>query len=94
MKANLNSGKEYASETSAHTWNSINWNSIEQKVSALQARIVKAYREKKYRKVKSLQWVLTRSYAGKLLAVKRATFNKGGRISGVDVAVWLLETVR
>jgi RNA-directed DNA polymerase len=89
MKARLNSGKkEYASETSSADWDSINWNVMEKKVAALQARIVKAYREKQYRKVKSLQWILTRSYAGKLLAVKRVTSNKGGRTSGVDGAVW------
>jgi len=88
MKARKNSVKEYASETSSVKWDSIDWNAIEKKVATLQARIVKAYKEKQYRKVHSLQWILTRSYAGKLLAVRRVTSNKGSRTSGVDGVLW------
>ena len=44
--------------------------------------------EKKYRKAKSLQWLLTHSYHGKLLAVKRVTTNKGKNTPGVDGVVW------
>ncbi|HEV7737225.1 MAG TPA: reverse transcriptase N-terminal domain-containing protein, partial [Chlamydiales bacterium] len=88
MKAIKNSVKEYASETSSAKWDSINWNTMERKVATLQVRIVKAYKAKQYRKVRSLQWVLARSYAGKLLAVKRVTSNKGSRTSGVDGVLW------
>ncbi len=87
MKANKNSVKEYASETCTQ-WISIDWNAIEQKVTTLQTRIVKAYKAKQYRKVRSLQWVLTNSFAAKLLAVKRVTSNKGSRTPGVDGLVW------
>lgn len=88
MKASKNSAKEYASETSSAQWGSIDWDAVEKKVATLQARIVKAYKAKQYRKVRSLQWVLARSYAGKLLAVKRVTSNKGNRTSGVDGVLW------
>ena len=88
MKANMNSEKGYASETSSSQWSSINWNIIEKKVTILQARIVKAYKAKQYRKVRSLQWTLTHSYAARLLAIKRVTSNRGNRTSGIDGVLW------
>jgi len=91
MKAIKNSLKEYASETSLTKWETINWDAIESKVTALQVRIVKAYKAKQFRKVRSLQWTLTRSYAAKLLAVKRVTSNRGRRTPGVDGAVWMTD---
>jgi RNA-directed DNA polymerase len=53
-------------------------------VKKLQRRIVKAWQEKKYGKVKSLQHLLTNSFEAKALAVRRVTSNKGGNTSGVD----------
>jgi RNA-directed DNA polymerase len=38
---------------------------------------VKATQVGKYNKVKALQWLLTHSFSGKALAVKRVTENKG-----------------
>ena len=51
-------------------------------------RIAKAIREKRYGKVKALQWLLTNSFYAKLLAVKRTTKNRGGKTAGVDGIVW------
>ena len=42
----------------------------------------------KWRKVKSLQRLLTRSYSGKAMAVKRVTENKGKNTPGVDGEIW------
>ncbi len=36
-------------------------------------RIAKAIREGRYGKVKALQWILTHSFIGKTIAVKRVT---------------------
>ena len=69
-------------------WENIDWNKCQAKVRKLQARIVKAQKEGKYGKVKSLQWILTHSLAAKALAVKRVTSNKGKHISGVDRVQW------
>jgi len=69
-------------------WNSIDWNKVEGSVRKLQARIVKAQRQGKHGKVKSLSRILTRSFAAKALAVKRVTQNKGKRTSGVDSQLW------
>ena len=69
-------------------WKSIPWKAVEKDVKRLQSRIAKAVSEKKYRKAKSLQWLLTHSYHGKLLAVRRVTTNRGKNTPGVDGVVW------
>lgn len=69
-------------------WQSINWKQIEQTVRRLQARIVKALKEKAFRKIKDLQRLLTRSLSARLLAVKRTTTNRGRKTPGVDGIIW------
>ena len=58
---------------SGATWHGINWADIHRQVRRLQARIVKAIQEGRHNKVKALQWLLTHSFSGKALAVKRVT---------------------
>ncbi len=65
----------------------LDWKPVELKVRRLQERIAKAVKLKKYRKVRSLQWLLTHSFYAKLLAVKRVTSNKGKNTPGVDGVV-------
>ena len=69
-------------------WKSINWKKCEAQVKKLQARIVKARKDGRYGKVKSLQWVLTHSFAAKAIAVKRVTTNDGKKTPGVDKVLW------
>ncbi len=69
-------------------WSDIDWNKAENYVKRLQMRIVKAYKEGRHNKVKSLQWLLTHSFYAKALAVKRVTQNKGKRTAGVDGELW------
>ena len=69
-------------------WENIDWKKCQAKVRKLQARIVKAQKEGKQGKVKSLQWILTHSFAAKAIAVKRVTSNKGKHTSGVDNVQW------
>ena len=64
------------------------WNQIESQVKRLQVRIAKATREGRWGKVQALQRLLTRSFSGKLLAVKRVTENRGKRTPGVDGKIW------
>jgi RNA-directed DNA polymerase len=66
----------------------LDWKTVQLKVRRLQERIAKAVKLKKYRKVKSLQWLLTHSFYAKLLAVKRVTSNKGKNTPGVDGVVF------
>ena len=61
------------------TWEDIDWNKCQQSVRKLQERIVKAQKEGKHGKVKTLQWMLTHSFYAKALAVKRVSSNKGSK---------------
>ena len=69
-------------------WNRIYWKKVYRNVRRLQARIVKALEEKRWGKMKALQWLLTHSFSGKALAVKRVTENRGKKTPGVDGEVW------
>jgi RNA-directed DNA polymerase len=69
-------------------WEQIDWPRCELKVRRLQARIVKATQEGRHGRVKALQWLLTHSFHGRALAVKRVTHNKGKNTPGVDGAIW------
>jgi RNA-directed DNA polymerase len=69
-------------------WNQIDWGKVEHNVRRLQVRIVKAMGEKRWGKVKALRWLLTHSFSGKALAVRRVTRNRGSKTPGVDGEVW------
>lgn len=69
-------------------WSAIDWRKVDKTVRRLQARIVKAQREGRHGKVKSLSRILTRSFAGRAMAVKRVTENKGKKTAGVDGVLW------
>lgn len=73
----------------ATSWETIDFTVAEAYVKKLQMRIVKAQKEGRHGKVKSLQWMLTHSFYAKALAVKRVTENKGKRTAGVDHELWL-----
>ncbi len=77
-----------ASSTKVKSWNAINWQTVKTHVRRLQLRIAKAVRERRFGKVKSLQWLLTHSFYAKLLAVKRITENSGKNTPGVDNVLW------
>ena len=81
-------GKPCASPAKAQCWENINWKAANAYVKKLQMRIVKAQKEGRHNKVKSLQWLLTHSYYAKALAVKRVTSNQGKNTSGVDHELW------
>ena len=72
----------------ADLWLSIDWIRVESAVKRLQMRIAKAIRGSKHAKAKALQWLLTHSFYGKLLAVKRVTENRGQKTPGVDKVTW------
>ena len=69
-------------------WHAINWQQVQRNVRRLQVRIVKATQEGRWGKVKALQHLLTHSFSGKALAVRRVTENQGKRTPGVDRAIW------
>jgi len=71
----------------AELWGSVNWDQANQIVHRLQMRIVKAVKAGNRQLVRSLQRLLARSHAAKLLAVNKVTTNRGKRTPGVDNVV-------
>ena len=65
-------------------WHSINWKRANRNARRLQRRIAQAQQQGKKRKVRALQFILTRSYSARCLAVRRVTENTGKRTPGVD----------
>lgn len=70
------------------SWHGIDWAEAYRHVRRMQTRIVKATQEKRWNKVKALQRLLTSSFYGKVLAVRRVTENQGKRTPGVDGKTW------
>jgi len=77
-----------ASHEIVEGWHDIDWKATNHNVRRLQARIVKATKEGKWGKVKAVQRLLTHSFSGKALAVRRVTENDGGATPGVDKIIW------
>ncbi|WP_237884630.1 group II intron reverse transcriptase/maturase [Pseudomonas sp. PGPR40] len=69
-------------------WHDIDWCRVQRNVRAMQLRIAKACREGRWRRVKALQRMLTRSRSARYLAVRRVTENQGKRTAGVDRVLW------
>jgi RNA-directed DNA polymerase len=69
-------------------WHAIDWQKAHSIVKRLQARIVKATQAKRWGKVRALQRLLTHSFSGKALAVRRVTENRGKKTPGVDQQLW------
>src|SRR5258708_20583654 len=64
------------------------WGDVQRQVRRLQTRIGKSTQAGRHNKAKALQWLLTHSFSGKALAVKRVTENKGKNTPGVDKVTW------
>jgi RNA-directed DNA polymerase len=77
-----------ASPAVSTTWANIKWPAVEKNVKRLQMRIAKAIRSERFGKAKALQRILTHSFYGKCLAVKRVALNKGSKTPGVDNILW------
>ncbi len=77
-----------ASPDKSTYWHDINWGQCNRIVRSHQVRIVKATKEGRWGKVKALQRLLTHSFSGKALAVRRVTENRGKNTAGVDKATW------
>ena len=77
-----------AVSSEAAEWYAIDWQAIHQNVRRLQVRIVQATKAGRWGKVKALQRLLTCSYSGKVLAVRRVTENSGKKTPGVDREIW------
>ena len=77
-----------AVSSEAAKWYAIDWPTIDRNVRRLQVRIAQATKEGSWGKVRALQRLLTHSYSGKVLAVRRVTENTGNKTPGVDQEIW------
>jgi RNA-directed DNA polymerase len=77
-----------AVSSEAAEWYAINWQAIHRNVRRLQVRIAQATKSGRWGKVRALQHLLTLSYSGKVLAVRRVTENNGKKTPGVDKEIW------
>src|SRR5215472_4382883 len=77
-----------AVSSEAAEWYAIDWPTIHRNVRRFQVRIAQAVKEGRWGKVRALQRLLTHSYSGKVLAVRRVTENKGKKTPGVDREIW------
>ena len=84
MYADDKSKSDTIALTEKSSWDKIDWRKAEKEIKKLQGRIAKAVKEGNQRKVKALQWILSKSFYAKALAVRRVTTNKGGKTPGVD----------
>lgn len=84
----VNKNTVSASTDNNTSWHSINWQACGRIVKSYQMRIVKATKEGRWGKVKALQRLLTHSFSGKAIAVRRVTENRGKRTTGVDKETW------
>ena len=66
----MNANTVCAASGLAMSWHQVNWAECHRQVRRLQARIVKATQEGRWNKVKALQWLLTHSWSGRVIAVK------------------------
>lgn len=81
-----------ASFSEITNWGQIDWQQCDKNTKRLQARIVQATKEGRWNKVKALQHLLTRSFSGKVLAIKRVTTNRGKHTAGIDGKLWISST--
>jgi RNA-directed DNA polymerase len=77
-----------AVSSEAKQWYAIDWSTIHRNVRRLQVRIAQATKEGRWGKVRALQRLLTHSYSGKVLAIRRVTENKGRKTPGVNRETW------
>jgi RNA-directed DNA polymerase len=69
-------------------WNQINWRQVKKAVRNLRQRIFRAKQLGNFRRLRSLQKLMLRSYANLLLAVRQITqTNEGKKTAGIDKEV-------
>src|SRR5216684_6997569 len=82
-------GTSLANGTEKQTdWNTINWKKTNRTVRNLRQRIFRATQEGNWKKVRSLQKLMLKSYSNRLTSVRRvAQTNAGKNTPGVDKLV-------
>ncbi|WP_278439232.1 group II intron reverse transcriptase/maturase [Pseudomonas oryzihabitans] len=77
-----------ASPDGVKGWHDLDWAKIQISVRKTQLKIAQATMAGDWRRVKRLQRLLTHSFYGRCLAVRRVTENRGRKTPGVDGETW------
>ena len=78
------------SSNASELWKNIPWKKFRRNLFRLQVRVYKAIRAGDKRKAKSLQKLILKSYAARMLAVRQITqLNAGKKTAGVDGKAFL-----
>lgn len=88
MKTQAEKPLSSASFDGVTDWHSLDWARIQTTVRKTQLKIAQATEKGDWRRVKRLQRMLTHSFHGRCLAVRRVTENRGRRTPGVDGEKW------
>jgi retron-type reverse transcriptase len=73
------------SPKASELWKKIPWKKLRRNLFRLQVRVYKAIRAGDKRKAKSLQKLILKSYAARMLAIRQVTqLNAGKKTAGVD----------
>lgn len=73
------------SQTASELWKKTNWKKLRRNLFRLQVRVYKAIRAGDKRKAKSLQKLILKSYAARMLAVRQVSqLNAGKKTAGID----------
>ena len=88
MKAQPATPVTPASFDGAMNWHDLDWAKVQTSVRKTQLKIAQATREGDWRRVKRLQRMLTHSFHGRCLAVRRVTETRGRKTPGVDGETW------
>lgn len=73
------------SPTASELWKKTNWKKLRRSLFRLQVRVYKAIRAGDKRKAKSLQKLILKSYAARMLAVRQVSqLNTGKKTAGID----------
>lgn len=88
MKSDEPSSRGSASFAQPEHWHQIDWRFVHGQVRGLQIRIAKALEDRDWRRLRTLQRFLVRSFSGRCLAVRRVTESTGRRTAGVDGETW------
>ncbi|MBA1183446.1 group II intron reverse transcriptase/maturase, partial [Pseudomonas psychrotolerans] len=77
-----------ASPDGVKGWHDLDWAKIQISVRKTQLKIAQATVAGDWRRVKRLQRLLTHSFYGRCMAVRRVTENRGRKTPGVDGETW------
>lgn len=79
---------------SSWLWENIDWPKAEAELARLQQRIIRAFEEERFNRVRAVMRILVNSWSCRALAVRKTVTSKGRKTPGVDGVVWRIPDER